>query len=122
MQSLVLKWASYDFAEHEGYNYLRVKGNFVMNENEKYRAILMRSDDDNIGIFVIIPKTAENIWSKLKDILSIIKKEETQIYKEIWIPAFKAIKNNSSDVMNLLGGSLSGKTIINVFLQRIMNF
>ena len=61
IQFLVLKWSSYDFTIFQKYNYVRIKMGFILLDTDKYVVILARSDDDNIGVVVLIPSIVYKI-------------------------------------------------------------
>ena len=58
IQSLVLKWTNYDFVSFESYNYVRVKKDFIFSETDKYTIALIGTDDNNIGVVILIPSNS----------------------------------------------------------------
>jgi len=55
IQSLVLKWASYQHVEYNGYNYIRIRGDLLLSEDEKFSTVLLQSDDNGIAILIDVP-------------------------------------------------------------------
>ena len=55
MQSVVLKWENYQCITYKGYNYLRIRGEFLLSEDDDFTVTLIQSDDDKIGIIIVIP-------------------------------------------------------------------
>lgn len=94
MQSLVLKWTNYQHISYNGFNYVRIKGNFVITEDENFTMILIQSDDDAIGILISVPKKEnnkiENYWKLISIAVSNTKTQSPTQYKEIWLPGFIA--------------------------------
>ncbi len=58
VQSLALGWAHSKYVEHRGYRYIRIKEqSFIVIQNENYTVIVIRTNDEAIGIALAIPRT-----------------------------------------------------------------
>ena len=97
---------------------MRVKGNFVICEKDTYSVALARSDDDAIGVLLIVPKVSagdSNMWRSIREITANVKKEEAkESYKEIWIPGFHIENKDSMVTKGLTGGKICEKSVLKV--------
>ncbi len=124
MQSLVLKWNNYQCVKHEGYNYLRIRGNFVISEGGEFTTILVQSDDEGIGVLIAVPKvpisTEEgNFWESVKAAAASLKGGEQPKYKELWLPGF-SYDSVCTDLASLFPATTDQMHVVKVCLRWIM--
>jgi len=90
-----------------------------MTESDNFTISLIPSDDENIGILIAIPKTKLNIksmWAEIRLAVLRAKKEDSHKYKEIWVPGFSIVSNNTKSIEELIGKNIgdNNKAIIKV--------
>lgn len=129
MQSLVLKWKNCQYATCEGHNYVRIRGEFFKSEDENFVTVLVRSDDEAIGILLAIPSNQRlmvvendislegmNCWEEVKAAADNMKEAAPTKYKEIWIPGFNI--EYSVENLNLIEGAVGDKHVAKVILAK----
>ena len=131
MQSAVIKWSNYEFATRNGFQYVRIKHNFVISITSNFTLALVQSDDEAIGILIAIPSTAtverslepstlsatlmkETYWREIRAAVATMKKDETIVYKELWVPGFVTESHGSPTVNFLHGKTMCNRTIVSV--------
>ncbi len=127
----MIKWSNYEFAARDGFQYVRIKHNFVISNTPSFTLALVQSDDEAIGILLAIPSTLrvgsevepsatasilqnELYWKEIRAAAATMKKDETVVYKELWVPGFLTETRDSPTVHRLCGRQLCNRTIIAV--------
>lgn len=58
----------------------------------------------------------KKVWQSIREIVAQLKKDESQTYKEIWIPGFEINEENTL-AKNFIGGMINGQTIRDVLFH-----